>query len=71
MGQQKEHSHIGWKVSETSEWKLPRAVNADKLCRDQAYLESLVPEVVENVQGRRIMTEGEDDELETEETKAQ
>ena len=39
--------------------------------RDEAYLESLVPEVVENVQGRRIMTEGEDDEVETDETKLQ
>jgi hypothetical protein len=71
MGQQEEHSYIGWKVSETSKRIFPRAIDADKLCRDQAYLESLVPEVVENVQGRRIMTEGEDDELETEETKAQ
>ncbi|KAI0150331.1 molybdopterin binding domain-containing protein [Xylariaceae sp. FL1272] len=30
--------------------------------RDQAYLESLVPEVVANVDGKRISVEGEDDE---------
>lgn len=30
--------------------------------RDQEFLESLVEEVVRNVEGRRIETEGEDDE---------
>ncbi|KAI9171048.1 hypothetical protein HJFPF1_00527 [Paramyrothecium foliicola] len=39
--------------------------------RDQEYLESLVPEVLENVQGRRVTSEGEDDELEPEEGKVQ
>lgn len=29
--------------------------------RDQSYLESLVPEVESNVQGRRVLVEGEDD----------
>ena len=29
--------------------------------RDQAYLETLVAEVVENVQGHRVTVEGEDD----------
>lgn len=29
--------------------------------RDAAYLESLVPEVVQNVQGRRVKIEGEDE----------
>lgn len=29
--------------------------------RDQVYLESLVAEVEKNVQGKRVMTEGEDD----------
>lgn len=29
--------------------------------RDQAYLESLVPEVEKGVDGKRVMTEGEDD----------
>jgi hypothetical protein len=33
--------------------------------RDEAYLESLVPEVLENVEGRRVTTEGEDDAPET------
>lgn len=28
-------------------------------CRDKAFIESLVPEVVANVQGRRVMVEGE------------
>jgi len=31
--------------------------------RDQALLESIVPEVIENVRGRRIAVEGEDDGL--------
>ncbi|KAL5622040.1 hypothetical protein BROUX41_005985 [Berkeleyomyces rouxiae] len=31
--------------------------------RDQKYLESLVPEVLENVKGRRVSIEGEDDEV--------
>ena len=30
--------------------------------RDAAYLESLVPEVVANVEGKRVVVEGEDDE---------
>ena len=30
--------------------------------RDVEYLESLVPEVVKNVNGRRVAVEGEDDE---------
>ena len=34
---------------------------ADRTHRDQAYLESLVPEVEKNVDGRRVMVEGEDD----------
>jgi hypothetical protein len=29
--------------------------------RDQAYLESLVAEVEQNVNGKRVMVEGEDD----------
>ncbi|KAI1208397.1 Molybdopterin binding protein [Annulohypoxylon truncatum] len=33
--------------------------------RDAEYLESLVPEVVENVRGKRVSVEGEDDEPET------
>ncbi|KFA61926.1 hypothetical protein S40285_02832 [Stachybotrys chlorohalonatus IBT 40285] len=37
--------------------------------RDQAYLESLVPEVEQNVQGRRVLIEGEDDGSEKEEDK--
>ncbi|XXG98248.1 hypothetical protein Hte_004571 [Hypoxylon texense] len=32
--------------------------------RDMAYLESLVPEVIQNVKGKRVQTEGEDDEPE-------
>ncbi|KAL2890377.1 molybdopterin binding domain-containing protein [Ceratocystis lukuohia] len=32
--------------------------------QDQEYLESLVPEVIENVKGRRVTVEGEDDEPE-------
>ncbi|KAI1083656.1 molybdopterin binding domain-containing protein [Whalleya microplaca] len=32
--------------------------------RNKAYLESLVPEVIANVQGRRVLVEGEDDEPE-------
>ncbi len=30
-------------------------------CRDLEFLESLVAEVVENVKGRRVKVEGEDD----------
>jgi hypothetical protein len=29
--------------------------------RDQTYLETLIPEVEKNVEGRRVMVEGEDD----------
>lgn len=32
--------------------------------RDKDYLESLVPEVIQNVKGKRVQTEGEDDEPE-------
>ena len=32
-------------------------------CRDRDYIESLVPEVAENVKGRRVKFEGEDDDL--------
>lgn len=32
--------------------------------RDKQYLESLVPEVVQNVKGKRVQVEGEDDEPE-------
>lgn len=30
-------------------------------CRDQAYIESIVDEVVAGVQGKRVYVEGEDD----------
>ncbi|KAI1460291.1 molybdopterin binding domain-containing protein [Annulohypoxylon moriforme] len=33
--------------------------------RDAGYVESLVPEVIENVRGKRVLVEGEDDEPET------
>lgn len=33
------------------------------LRRDQAFLESIIPEVAENVKGRRVLVEGEDDDL--------
>ncbi|KAI1775057.1 Molybdopterin binding protein [Hypoxylon cercidicola] len=36
--------------------------------RDKDYLESLVPEVIDNVKGKRVQTEGEDDEPEVKPT---
>lgn len=36
---------------------------SDLLCRDHAFLESIIPEVEKNVQGRRVIVEGEDDDL--------
>jgi len=34
------------------------------LRRDQALLEGLIPEVIQNVRGRRVLVEGEDDDEE-------
>jgi hypothetical protein len=31
-------------------------------CRDKAFIQSLVPEVVSNVQGRQVVVEGEGEE---------
>jgi hypothetical protein len=39
-------------------------LTANPNSRDQDFLESLVAEVVENVQGLRVSVEGEDDEVE-------
>ncbi len=36
--------------------------------RDMKYLESFVPEVIQNVKGKRVQTEGEDDEAEVKAT---
>lgn len=42
---------------------LPRSVaNCCVWYRDKAYIESLVPEVVENIQGRQVTVEGEGEE---------
>ncbi|OAA58109.1 molybdenum cofactor synthesis domain-containing protein [Niveomyces insectorum RCEF 264] len=59
----------GVKVGSYPRWERKR--NTITLVgRDQALLESLVPEVVANVQGRRIAVEGEDDESDGEKEEA-
>lgn len=69
MGEESQHSDTCRTVS------LNRAADDDNnkqgsqklICsRDHEYLESLVPEVEAGVQGRRVLTEGEDDEPATE-----
>jgi hypothetical protein len=67
MGEEEEYRHTGRKVRlfpimSTGTTMLPLTCRiADRMHRDQAYLESLVPEVEKNVDGRRVMVEGEDD----------
>ena len=68
MGEEEKHRDVGWQV------RLPHKIRArtwsiyflgfDLLTlmnRDQTYLETLIPEVEKNVEGRRVMVEGEDD----------
>ncbi|KAI0206398.1 molybdopterin binding domain-containing protein [Astrocystis sublimbata] len=49
----------GVKVGSYPRWKKNNSVTL--VGRDRDYLESLVPEVVANVQGKRVAVEGEDD----------
>lgn len=58
MGEAEQHRNIGWTVCLVFNVLFSQSTFAN--CRrDAAYLESLVPEVVQNVQGRRVKIEGE------------
>lgn len=61
MGEEEEHGHTGWKVRNQHLCALFIRLILTIDIRDQAYLESLVAEVEQNVNGKRVMVEGEDD----------
>jgi hypothetical protein len=58
MGEVEKYCNISWKVREYCQ-NIDVKANS---CRDLEFTESLVPEVVKNVDGRRVLIEGEDDE---------
>lgn len=72
MGQEAKYSHIGWKVIYIKRFPFSNLFERTLLggshmanCilrRDQAYLESLVAEAEEAVQGKRVSKEDELDE---------
>lgn len=53
----------GVKVGSYPRWGK-RSNTVTLVGRDLAYIESLLPEVLENVKGKRVEVEGEDDEEE-------
>jgi len=59
MGKVKKYSYSGWKVREPTHLLDPEANRS----RDREYMESLVADVEKNVQGKRVLVEGEDDEV--------
>ena len=58
MGEVEKYSYTGRTVRE----RYSQYHHNSNMLRDGEYMESLVSEVVKNVNGRRITVEGEDDE---------
>lgn len=61
MGQESQYGDSCGQVRLVPISQILPEIMANSPIRDQAQLESLVPEVEKGVSGRRVMTEGEDD----------
>lgn len=63
MGEDAKYCDSRWEVSSSSNLYLNTS-STNAPIRDQEFLESLVAEVEKNVDGRKVLIEGEDDEVE-------